>query len=93
MQIVVGAVFLMASWPALASCPKPPSPPSCLAGGGPFETRAEQKRCDRRFESYKSGVEDFLSCLVREGKVDPASKRVIAEYGGAVDRFNARVRW
>jgi hypothetical protein len=68
---------------SLASCSTPDAP-SCASRYDKFDDQDEFDSCKREMESYKSEVEDFMSCLKREGD------EAINDYDAAVQRFNSR---
>lgn len=81
---------------AFAYCSEP-SAPSCASGYGAFEDEWEYDRCKNEMESYKSEVEDFISCERREAQdvVDEAERKAesaASDYSDAVDDFNRRTR-
>jgi hypothetical protein len=63
-----------------------PSAPSCATRYGAFDSEDDFDRCKRQMSSYKSEVEDYLSCLRRE------ADSTIEEYNSAVESFNRRAR-
>jgi hypothetical protein len=69
--------------PSLAFCSKPDAP-SCASDYSKFEDQDEFDRCKSDMESYKSEVEDFLSCLKRDGD------EALNDYNEAVSSFNNR---
>lgn len=93
-SVIVGTAIVatIAAFPAHAACSRP-SPPACTASSGHFQTSSEQKGCDRAVEVYKSKVENFLSCMIREGNDNEGAIRaVFVEYSEAVAGFNRRAR-
>jgi hypothetical protein len=77
------AIVFFVPGTSYASCYKPDAP-SCASGYSKFEDQDEFDSCKREMESYKSDIEDFLSCLKRDA--DEASN----DYNDAVTSFNRR---
>ena len=76
-------VLLAAGSPSLAFCSKPDAP-YCASSYGKFDDQYDFDRCKREMESYKSEVEDFMSCLRRE------TDEAVSDYNDAVESFNRR---
>jgi hypothetical protein len=82
---LLAPVWFSACGDAVASCYKPDAP-YCATSYGQFDDRSDFDSCKSRMESYKSEVEDFLSCQRRE------SQQTIDDYNEAVESFNRRAR-
>ncbi|MBP2236148.1 hypothetical protein J2Z31_002662 [Sinorhizobium kostiense] len=65
------AISSLASSGAWAYCSEP-SAPSCADGYGSFQDEWEFNSCKSDMETYKSEIEDFISCKQRE--VDEANE-------------------
>lgn len=92
-SLLLGAMLPTGSF---AYCSEP-SAPSCASRFGAFEDEWEFDRCKSDMESYKSDVEDFMSCERREAQdaVDEAERKAesaASDYSDAVDDFNRRTR-
>lgn len=81
--IMIAAVSITAE--AGAFCTKPDAP-YCAASFGAFDDRSDFESCRSEMESYKSNVEEFLSCQKRE------SDSAVSDYNDAVESFNRRAR-
>jgi hypothetical protein len=72
---VLAIAFIAIPKYSLASCYKP-DPPSCAGQYGKFDDQNEFDSCKNDMESYKSEIEEFVSCLKRQAD--------------AVSNFNSR---
>lgn len=98
MRTLLCSLLLGAALPngAFAYCSEPTAP-SCVSGFGAFEDQWEYDSCKSDLDSYRSEVEDFISCQRREARdaVDEAERKADAaasEYSDAVDDFNRRTQ-
>jgi predicted ribosome quality control (RQC) complex YloA/Tae2 family protein len=91
---LISLVLSLAS-PAVAAwgfCSQP-SAPFCATRYGPFDDTYDFDHCRREMQSYKSGVEDFLSCQRNEMEnIRNDNERAVQEYNDAVESFNRRAR-
>jgi hypothetical protein len=89
MRLLLSALLMLALTstviPANAYCSAPESP-SCAARHSTFDSQDDFDRCKRQMSTYKSEVEDYLSCTRRE------TDSAIEEYNSTVDSFNRRAR-
>ena len=83
---IFAGIFLFANaGVSYAYCSKPDAP-YCASQYGKFDDQYDFDRCKREVESFKSEVEDFLSCQRRE------NQQAIDDYNEAVESFNRRAR-
>lgn len=80
--------------PALAYCSEP-SAPSCASRYGSFSDQWEFDRCKRDLESYRSDVEEFMSCNNHEAQnaIDAAknaNESALSGFNEAVSDFNRK---
>lgn len=79
------AISILGATSSHAYCSKPDAP-YCASQYGKFDDQDEFDQCKNEMESYKSEVEDFLSCQSRE------NQQAIDDYNEAVEDFNRRAR-
>lgn len=87
---IAGLVLLAIGSRSFASCYTPDAP-SCASGYGNFDDEYEFDRCKGEMETYKSEVEDYISCLKREvQRLNSQGDGAISDYNDAVASFNRR---
>ena len=75
---------------ALAYCSKPDAP-YCASRYTKFDDEYEFDRCKREMQSYRSDVEDFVSCIKRKTEeLTRQGNEAIDDYREAIASFNRR---
>lgn len=97
------AVVSVIAGPAIAYCSEP-SAPSCATRYGSFDDEGDFDTCRRKMTSYRSEVEQFISCQndeIRKAraaaddevrKARNAAEEALQEYENTVERFNRRAK-
>ncbi|MBB5041946.1 hypothetical protein [Shinella fusca] len=97
MRTFLLSILLALATPLSTYACSEPSAPSCATRYGSFDDEWEFDRCKDEMESYKSEVEDYMTCRNREAQeaIDDANRdnrQAESDYSDAVDSFNRRAR-
>lgn len=92
LSIYLAAMVLAGAGPAFGYCAEP-SAPACATRYGSFDDQDDFERCRRQMISYRSDVEQFVSCQNDEiRKARSAAEDALQEYESMVERFNRRAK-